>query len=394
VAAEHGAIEAIEAAYGGAPELGHEARERGLWLDGQVVALPLERARLARALPPEDAARLIGHQARILARRLARRIVGGGSEERSYRDWVVQRFGEPAYELLHSPYARRRWGDPERLSASVARLHHGEDRTARRVALGTAPAAGWRTLVRRAGRREGGQTVEALEIAGGRVQAVRTDQGRQEVSGRVFWAGALPHLGTLLGDALDDGTRWDLARLGCRHRVQVACEVGEAAASLPAELHIVRGEAPFFRLTRPGLLPGAGELSGVVVAHLCRAPGDGLWEQSDAELGETVSGALAQLGLPSGVEARVQRLTDYDPCWVGPWHPVLVRAAEALSPLGIHLAGRSAAYEWVDAGRELLHVAALAAGDAVPARELARTLLDPPVVGSGQRPSMARFVTA
>ncbi len=395
-AAGGGGADAVRAAYGAAPALDDLAATRRLLVDGATLDLPMRRRGLAQVLPQDDAARILAEQARLYARGHLRRVIGGGSEERSYADWVTQRFGEHAYRLLHGPYAARRWGDPERLNVSVAWLHHGPRQDGGRVALGATPESGWRTLVARVGERQGGTNVEALEVSQGRVQAVRTDQGTLAVSGRVIWARPLPELVPLLGEAIEEGLRWDLSRLGTRHRLQVALKVEGGAAELPAELHVVRGDAPFFRLTNPARLPGCSGLAGLVLAHLSADPGDGVWQAADDELARRVVAALPGLGLPaaSASEARVQRLPDHDPAWHGPWHPVMVRALLALRALGIELAGRAGAYQWVDPGRELLHAAALETAAGEDPRELARTLLDPPVKTDLDRLTMAHFVTA
>lgn len=42
------------------------------------------------------------------------------SEDISYEDWVVNRFGKPTYELVLGPYARKIWGNPRELSKDLA----------------------------------------------------------------------------------------------------------------------------------------------------------------------------------------------------------------------------------------------------------------------------------
>jgi protoporphyrinogen oxidase len=251
-------------------------------------------------------------------------------------------------------------------------------------------------LVARAGSREASVTVEAIEVVDGRVSAVRTNKGRHDIDGRLVYTGPLPKLASLLGDAIDDGLRWDLSRLVYRHRVQVSVTLENREADLAAELHVLSADSPFFRITTPGSLPGGSELASVLTAHLTCFDGDELWESSDDDLGRQVVGALAPLGL-SGVQTaaiRVQRFAHYDPAWIGSWHPVMIRVLLAMEKLGLELAGRSGAYQWVDPGRELLHLAALSADASSNARELVRTLLDPPVKGDAQRITMAHFVTA
>ncbi len=390
-----GGAGAIKAAYGAAPDLAPGATGRRLVVDGATVDLPMRRRGLAQVLPQDDAARILTEQARIYARAHLRKVIGGGAEERTYQDWVVTRFGETAYELLHEPYAARRWGDPGLLNVSVAWIHHGPADGQDRVALGASPESGWRSLVARAGQRIGGVVLESLEVVDGRVARVLTDQGAHDVDGRLIYTGPLPALGELLGDALDEGLRWDLARLGHRHRVQVALQVEGQDRDLSAELHVVRGDAPFFRLTAPRHLPGCSELSSTLIAHLSCQDGDGTWQATDEDLARRVVSALPALGLPSASAggARVQRYPAFDPAWVGPWHPVMVRVLLAMKALGIELAGRAGAYQWVDPGRELLHLAALQGAGAGDPRELVRTLLDPPVKPDVARLTMAQFVT-
>ncbi len=394
--ADEGGAAVVAQAYGDAPSLESTATSRRLVVNGVEVGLPMERGRLARVLPHEDAVRVVAEQARIFAGSHLRKLVGGGSEERTYRDWVVQRFGERAYQLLHAPYAARRWGDPERLNVSMAWLHHVASEGSGRVALGASPAKGWETLVSGVNAREAGVEVEALEVVDGKVASVRTSTGRLEVDGRLFYTGPLPRLVDLLGDALDEGLRWDLGRMEHRHRIQVAVRVDGDTGDLPAELHVVRGDAPFFRVTAPGVLPGCGELASVLVTHLSCREEDEVWQASDEEIARRVVAALPAVGLPvaSARGARVERLAHYDPAWIGAWHPVLVRVLLAMQSLGVALSGRSGAYQWADPGRELLHLQALATAESVDPRELARTLLDPPVRGTAGRITMAEFVTA
>lgn len=394
--AADGAADAVRSAYGAAPTLESRCVERVVLIGGHQVALPISRAALRRVLPQDDAVRILAEQGRIFARAQVRKLVGGGAEERTYRDWVVQRFGEHAYHLLHQPYAARRWGEPEQLNVSLARLHHETDPAAARVALGVSPEVGWQSLVSRAGAREGGLSLEALEVADGRVAAVRTAQGRHQVDGRLIYTGPLSRLVTLLGDAIGDGLRWDLRRLGARHRIQVAVPIDGSGRDLPAELHVVRGDAPFFRVTSPAQLPGCSELASTLIAHISCDEDDGAWQATDDALARQVVAALPGLGLPKGsaAAARVQRLPHHDPAWTGPWHPVMVRVLLGMQSLGIELAGRSGAYQWVDPGQELRHAAALVGGAAADPRELARTLLDPPIPGPRSRVTLAHFVTA
>lgn len=42
------------------------------------------------------------------------------NDKSSYEDWVISRFGRPAYELVLGPYSQKIWGDPRQLSKDLA----------------------------------------------------------------------------------------------------------------------------------------------------------------------------------------------------------------------------------------------------------------------------------
>ncbi len=372
-----------------------EATRRALWVGGRLVDLPLSRLRLREILPEGEYLRSLGDQARARAKVILRHFVGGGAEERTYRDWVVQRYGSLTYESLHAPYARNRWGDPGVLNVSLARLHHAAVEEVPRVALGDSPRAGWEALC--AGiQSEEGVEVESLGVKDGRVRQLRTAEGSRDVDA-LYCACPVAQVLAWLGDEVEAGLKWDVSRLPHRHRVQVAFPVigGEdVTRGLPEEIHVVHADAPFFRLTRPEALPGAGDLAGWLVAHLSMGPSDRRWSLSDTDLCNVVAEGLASLGLHVFVgEGRVERFRAYDPGWVGPWHPVQIRVLAALEALGITMVGRVGGYRWLDPGQELAVGMALGSEEASHPREIFRVLADPPVRALDEDTSLDAFVT-
>ena len=386
--------EAVAKFYGEAPQVSGEAR-RALWVGGRLVELPLSRLRLKEILPEGEYLRSLGDQAKARAKVILRHFVGGGAEERTYRDWVVQRYGHLTYESLHAPYARNRWGDPDALNVSLARLHHAAIEETLRVALGASPRAGWEALC--AGIQcELGVEVESLEVVDGRVGLLRTARGSRVVDG-LYCACPVAQVLAWLGDELEAGLRWDVSRLPHRHRVQVAFPViggEEVTCALPEEIHVVHADAPFFRVTRPDALPGGGELAGWLVAHLSMGPSDRRWSLAAGDLCAVVAEGLASLGLHvfEG-EGRVERFRAYDPGWIGPWHPVQIRVLAALEALGITMVGRVGGYRWLDPGRELAVGMALGRDGAPMPREIFRVLADPPVRALDEDTSLDAFVT-
>jgi hypothetical protein len=378
----------IAAAYGEAPEIPQERLTRALRCNGVTVPLPMRRRSLQALLPKEALVPAVVEMARVRARARMHDLLGGGQERRTAAHWGEHLFGRVLYDHVYNSYIRQRYGDPEELNVSIVRHHHGVPAPESWVGLGRSPAEGVAALRRKIPTVHQGARLQAIEVRGGKVDAVRTDEGRLPLDGALWYAGPLEALGPLLGDALPPGPRWQLQRLRGRHRVSVALRRIGAGE----ELHIA-DPAPFFRLSRPELLFDDVALSGIVVADLSLPADDPRATRSDAELAAMVAEAARGLGLPeldpSG--ARVRRLRHYDPEWVGPWHPNHLALALALSAIGVHLVGRLATHRFVDAGQELQYISALMEHPN-ELRELSRTLLDPPVTLNDQDVSLTRFV--
>lgn len=387
--AVEGAADAIARRAGSAPVA--VGFSKGIWSGGALFGIPFSRRQLREMLPSGETSRALLEWTKTRAELIARdTLLGGGYEERFYRDWVVQRYGRSAYQLLYGPYAHKRFGDPEGSSVSLARLHHGLVRDVGVVGIGASPAEGWSTLL------EGTEVktdvgIEGIEVADGRVARVLTDDGAMDVD-ELWFAGPLHELAEALSDELELGLRMDVGTIETRHRIQVVLPMA-ARADLPAEIHVV-DEAPFFRLTLPELLPGGAALAGHAIAHISCEDGDTLWSASDSRVSEAVASAMSSIGLPAGQAsgARVLRLSDYDAAWRGPWHPAWIRLATALEKMGIHLVGRCGMHRHMSAGQELQYYEGLLDTDGPDWHELCRMHLDPPVKLDDLDVSITRFV--
>lgn len=377
--------------YGSAPKTSAEADTRAVWLGGRLLTLPMSRRALLAALPPARVPEVLRDLARARARIATQRLIGGGKEERVYRDWVVHRYGEAAFEAIWAPYARARFGDPQELNVSAARLHHVAAEPEELVGLGDSPAAGWSRLTQGLNVQPG-VAVQRVELAGGRVSRLLTAQGAVELDGTLWVSAPLPQLLRWMPDALAPNLRWQLETLGGRTRVRVALRRTGGGPELPAEVHVL-DPAPFFRVSTPERRFADPALAGVVLVDLSLDAGDPLLALGDSALAEQVAAALATLGLPTAdaAGARVRRLPDYDPVWRGPWHPRHITATGALHRMGVRLVGRSALHRYVDPGQELALVSGLAQ-DAEQVHELHRTLLDPPVILDDLNTPLVRFV--
>ncbi|MCB9742992.1 MAG: hypothetical protein H6741_02615 [Alphaproteobacteria bacterium] len=382
-------LEAMRSAYGAAPPA--DDFDMGLWINGRAFSLPFRRRQLLEVFPPEKAPGALRGWARARGRAELRKIIGGGLEQRSYRDWSEQRFGPGVYAHLHRSYGQARFGDPEQVNISAARQHFSMGPRHPLVGLGGSPEAGWRRLEAAAGAAQDAH-ITGLEVGDKGVSAVITEEGRVEIEGPLWCAVSPARLAGWLGSWIPVELRTTLLRLRSRHRVQVALRRVGGGAALPAELHVA-DPAPFFRVSDPERLPGAAALEGLLIAHLSLSEQDPLWRGSEAALVDAVVASFEQLGLPrvEAQGARVDRLWEYDPEWLGPWHPFHVRITDALAKLNVRLVGRAGMHRFIDAAQELELVDALLQSPK-KAHEHARVLLDPPVTLDDQQASFTRFV--
>ena len=372
--------QSIDEGYGAAPAV---RLARGVLVRGAVQTLPLRRRQLPQMLR-EGSARALNDWSQTRGRQALRSLIGGGHEERSYRDWVVHRHGAAAFNLLFSSWAARRFGAPERASVSLAHLHHSIPEQAE-VALGQSPEAGWKALLGRVPEVRTWVGIEGIEFEDGRAARVRTDEWTLDVDGPLYVAAPMAELADWLDDQVPTEILRELRKRPTRHRIQVGLRM---AGSMPDELHVL-DDAPFFRLNRAGALGGDDSL---VVAHLSCDDQNPLWTSGEARVAEQIAHAASALGFGAAEAVGVQRLPDYDPVWTTePWHPAHVRVCAALEQAGIQLVGRAATYRWVDAGQELAFAAGLGANPQ-DWHELQRTILDPPVRPDDERASLTRFV--
>ncbi len=356
-----------------APPTGFEvaaAPRRALLVRGSLLALPLsgaDRVRLlpARALPKAGVA--LG-RARVASAIAA--FVGGGREERSYRDWVQHRFGAPIYEAVYAPYARARFGDPETLLCGIARVVHGEP-----------PAAGSRAP---AGLHDAHPDDIDSVVTGLGEGRVETEAGT--IEGRIVVDLAPDEVVRLHGDAR---LALDAAGLHARHGLEVWVR-----GTLPEgvdEIHVAgnsTGGPPFFRAVQHAARPGE------VALHLAVEPGSPPWTSEAPRLAQELVDAAAGLGLkgldPAG--AVVRWLPRHHAVWTTGHLTRLRTWTEALVDGGIEPVGRvglvapmSSAAIAAYAEDRLIHGASL--------RDCIRHHVEPAPRDSVARPRLADFVT-
>lgn len=355
-----------------------EGLERAVLLDGKVRPLPLGRADVARYLPVTDLPGAAVAWGRTRGAIELRKVIGGGAEQRTYKDWVVQRFGEPVFQRFYAAYCEARFGPPAEISCNVARLFHGivNDGPLHAPAAGPALApvgVDVRTNV----------TVRAVTTG-----QVETDDGL--FPGEVFVDIAPRRVVEWLGGAATPELLHDVSFLSARAALQVTLRAPE---DLPFETHVLGG-APFYRIVRPGLLPGCGALAGHLSVHYTVADGDPLLRMSEAELGAHTAAALEAVGIrganPDGARAQIVR--DHHPNWTGTHLVRMRRYALALEDLEIVPVGRAGLHAPLDLAAETTWLEAALADERPPLRALVRDHVEPPVLDPAERAHLTRFV--
>lgn len=338
---------------------------------GRTHATPASRIGFARMIPGRRHGPAVAAWAAARVRFEVARLVGGGSEQRSYRDWLVGRFGQPAYDALFAAYVGRRFGPAEEVICGLGRLHQEVE------AAWAAPAQGWGAVPARLA-----EGVERVEATVTKVARDRVETSAGPIEAPVYLDAAPSVIAGWLGADAPPPVRDAAERLRARTRVQVVLRGGD---SLPLMTHLLDGEAPWWRVLRPGLLP-QGE-AGVVLVDASLDAGDPLLSLDDAALARAAAEALAAVGLPgfTAADRPARRLPDHDAVWR---HTHLTRLRNwilALDELGLTPLGRLGLAARVDPGTEV-HLARAVLDEEGPGlRELVRQLVEPPVLDAPGR---------
>ena len=384
---EPGARAEVEAVLGSlvdAPEA-----HQGLALGGRLVRLPMSRLQARRLLPIEQATTVGRSWARTRLRNEAAELIGGGQEERTYRDWVVRRMGEPAWHHLYRSYAERRWGAAcDELSVSVARVHHtGADEGTFQVVGGGAgeALAHAASVVEASGEIRTGVSVRRLRVDGGKVVAVETEGEEIALDGGQLWLATDPVTASCwLGDEVPEGFHVDAQHLRLLPRVQVMLR--GPVDGLPHTVHVLDEGTPYFRLVTPYGLEQAA-IFHATFASPERVPTDSALVHRFVES----AGALG-LGEFDEEGARVEVLDAWEPCWLEGTHARLRRVQMRYRELGILAVGRGGAFAPLDPAEEIAYVSTLAGVDDPDQRELHRVHASPPVSQSDLRSRITRFI--
>ena len=345
---------------------------RAVSRSGRIAQLPMAVGDVPKLFPSDDLAD-VGRQ--FFQQRLRNALIpltGGGQEERTYRQWVERRMGQPAFAHAYSHYAERRWGLPgDDLSVAVARLHHNPHGVVGTTVLG---GNGVESLERLSSliRESGGEircgaNVRGFKVDEGRVVAVRVGRRNIAIEGPVWVARPHSVVADWLGDALGKGARVDARTLQTLDRVQVAFETRTTLAA--DEIHILDEVAPAWRVSQ---VYGAGQTA---VFHMNLGP-----DERPPDLNDLVAlGASLGLSDLDVGSARIERLKDWVPVWAPVVHPRLRRLSLAFAELGVVAVGRRGTFSPLDVGAEVLLATRYSDETSPDQREALRAMLAPPI---------------
>lgn len=370
------------------PLVDFPAVERAIAFGGKVHRLPLSQAVVPTLFPVAAVPEAASTWVRARLRNATRQLIGSGSEERSYKDWVVRRMGAAAYETLYRSYAERRWGLPGHdLSVSVARLNHGQaDLPASMVAGGEASALdrAERLIRERGGEIRTGVSVLGLRVDQGRVVGLSTSEGDLAVEGPLWVARTPAAVVGWLGAEATVGMRVDAATMSTRQLLQVSMQ-GDVGG-LPSEVHVLDQSAPFFRVVRPA---GTTDLA---VFHALQAEGTGAPPHKLVADRFVASARLLGIGEVSADSIQVEAIAEHVPVWGMVCHARLRRLLLRFRQLGVVLVGRTGTFGELDPAEEIALSASYRDEESPDQREAHRVQVDPPVLLDDLGAHITRFI--
>lgn len=365
--------------------------ERSVVANQCIERLPLGLGGMRRAMPRSVLWGVGKNWLRARGRNAMAEVVGGGMEERSHKDWVVRRMGEPAWHHLYRSYAERRWGLPsEQLSVSLARMYHGgvDDSAVQVVGGGYDQALeqAEKCLLAAGGTVSCGHPVTRVECKDGRVRSVHLgDESIIDFDGHLWVCAAPKEVSGWLGEQLPVGIQNHAKRCVQLSATRVAL-TGETR-DMPMELHILDDRASFWRVTSPY------GIENVAVFHLTHPVGSNE-EPDDAVLAQRIADEAAAIGIRGfdAQDARVDRLPAWQPQWGPVAHSWIRTVLKQWSEMGIMAVGRGGAMAALDPGQEIGLVIHLANAGLEGQQEIHRVHTHPPVAPLDLEARLSRFV--
>jgi protoporphyrinogen oxidase len=326
-------------------------RETWIVTDGHWLRYPYEPLQVVRALGPRSSASVLHG---FLRRPQTR--------DDNLENWIVSRFGRPAFDLLVADYLRKQFGrQPGDLDAdmassllgfrrhpSIARLVQAALRPNPEVPV-VRPLGGVGRLceaiadeiARRGGHVHCEAAVSEVDVSSGRVTTIAVDGGHHQVDHVISTAPLPALLGSL---SAPDSLMQLLPRLSTRSVVIAYLLLPGGPPFTGQWVYIADPDWPVSRITNFAAWTPAGAGQETILAfEMWCDPSDRIWSAEPSELSALAQRSLARIGLSSAAPAQVavRRLRNV--------FPVIGRGyRDALGPIqawlenigGLHSTGR------------------------------------------------------
>jgi protoporphyrinogen oxidase len=267
-------------------------------------------------------------------------FVKGLYDEKSFQEWITNRFGRILYSIYFGPYAEKVWKLPgDQLDAHIARsrvpavsiralirqalklapqTEHAEDGHLKkyycRFGVGQLAMALYREMIQFGGTLYTGCDVQAIELQGHQVKSVtyrREGQTHTSPADQVISSIPLPELVALLGPAAPEPVRKAAQGLDyCAERL-VYLKIGRPEVKLPSLLYFSDPRVRFNRVynigsfSRDCVPPGR---SALCVEYTCEI-GDEVWNREETLLAQEVTQVFEKYGFlqPGDITGVVSR---------------------------------------------------------------------------------------
>ncbi len=358
-------------------------RRSHIYLQDRYVSYPLQFPGALRIFSPRQLLRVLSSYA---AARWRQRW--SGSDARSFESWVVQRFGRELFEIYFRPYTEKVWGIPcSELSAdwaaqriTVPNLAQTVRRTLApgrrppptlissfyypRYGFGMIPARIAQALQEAGGRLLTGATVTGIQPhEGAYTITYQTEDGERDLrAGQVI--STLP-LDVLLRALPPDPVAPAGAGLDYRDLICVFLAIDQPQVSRDHWTYFPQRELTFGRTHEPGNWSAAMTPAGMtsLVAEIFTARNEEIWQWADDTIAKQTISQLAtmrRLSPARVVDSRVLRVKNAYPLYRIGYEAKLQQARSYLAQFpGLHLAGRTGAFRYLNSDGVLEDVLAL-----------------------------------
>lgn len=300
-------------------------KQNRLFLRGRLVDYPLKLGNLARVLGFGMFLKLgVGFGLELL------KGIFNRTEPASYKEYIIRRFGRPTYELVFESLAEKVWGDPASLHPEMARTRvpasggievilkllglkkdtaetNAESFYYPRAGFGDFPQAMREQIEAAGGRVLTEIDITGMQMAGERIVAVETAQGRFDAD-YVVSSLPLPLLGRMVLGAADADFNQAVTGLQFRHLILVYIFARRDLVLQDQWIFFPEHEFRFSRIfEQKQMNPEMGPPDRTAITADFTADEDSpIWQASDEELAQQVIQGLERGGFLAAQEVEGQ----------------------------------------------------------------------------------------